>query len=182
MVSSEIIPHLEMCRGLWRGVGVKAALMIRECIRPLDAYSTGVLHWQDMAFAVDPSNHGVNQRMTQLRQTEVVLTDLPNVGRAVARLLLAAGIRTPDDLRRVGALAAAARIARVRPHDPPCRSMLAGLEGAIRGARWHTIPKAERDALWNEYRVRTTPSSRRATRSRAARKRRPRSGPGMTAT
>lgn len=79
------------------------------------------------------------------------LTDLPNVGPEAARWLIAAGIPTPAELRRRGAVGAAAAIRRLRPDDPPCRSMLAGLEGAIRGLRWHAIPKAERDALWRKY-------------------------------
>ena len=29
--------------------------------------------------------------------------------------------------------------------------MLAAIEGAIRGVRWHTIPKDEREALWIKY-------------------------------
>lgn len=79
------------------------------------------------------------------------LTSLPNIGAEVAKLLRAAGIATPDELRRSGAVAAALRIRDIRPEDPPCRSMLAGLEGAIRGVRWHLIPKPEREALWVEY-------------------------------
>ncbi len=91
--------------------------------------------------------------MTRNRPREG-LTALPNIGREVARLLTAAGIRTPAELRRAGAVAAAERIRAVRPDDPPCRSMLAGLEGAIRGIRWHRIPPAERESLWQEYQSR----------------------------
>lgn len=87
------------------------------------------------------------------------MTDLPNIGREVARLLTAAGIRTPEDLRRVGAVAAAEQVRRTRPEDPPCRSMLAGLAGAIRGVRWHAIPKAEREAIWREYEARSNLST-----------------------
>ena len=79
------------------------------------------------------------------------LTDLPNIGPEAARWLIAAGICTPAQLRRRGAVAAAAAICRLRPDDPPCRRMLAGLEGAIRGIRGHAIPKAERDDLWRRY-------------------------------
>lgn len=75
-------------------------------------------------------------------------------GREVARLLAAAGIRSPQELKRLGAVAAATRIRSLRPDDPPCRSMLDGLEGAIRGVRWHAIPKAERESLWQEYEAR----------------------------
>lgn len=89
--------------------------------------------------------------MTAVPKDSARLTDLPNVGREVARWLVAAGIATPQALRQVGAVAAARRIREIRPADPPCRSLLAGLEGAIRGVRWHGIPKAEREALWREY-------------------------------
>lgn len=82
------------------------------------------------------------------------LTDLPNIGKEVARLLVAAGIVTPAGLRRAGAVAAACRIRNIQPEDPPCRSLLAGLEGAIRGIRWHAIPKAEREQLWQDYQKR----------------------------
>lgn len=82
------------------------------------------------------------------------LLGLPNIGRETARLLVQAGIRTPQELRRMGAVEAALRIGVLRPEDPPCRSMLAGLEGAVRGIRWHAIPTAEREALWQEYRQR----------------------------
>ena len=86
-----------------------------------------------------------------MKNTTDKLTDLPNIGPEAARWLVAAGIRTPAELRRRGAVAAAAAIRRLRPDDPPCRSMLAGLEGAVRGIRWHAIPKAERDDLWRKY-------------------------------
>ena len=82
------------------------------------------------------------------------LSSLPNIGAETARLLFAAGIRSAGELRMVGAVAAATRIRVMRSNDPPCRSMLAGLEGAIRGVRWHAIPKVEREALWGEYQAR----------------------------
>lgn len=82
---------------------------------------------------------------------ESALTDLPNIGPEVARLLAATGITTPAQLKKLGAIKAALRIAEIRPTDPPCRSMLAGLEGAIRNTRWHNLPKPDREALWQEY-------------------------------
>ena len=82
------------------------------------------------------------------------LADLPNIGPEAARWLVAAGICTPAELRRRGAVAAAAAICRLRPDDPPCRRMLAGLEGAVRGIRWHDLPATERERLWTEYRRR----------------------------
>lgn len=85
---------------------------------------------------------------------EPQLTDLPNIGKETARLLGAVGIETVDQLFEIGSVGAAARIASFRPSDPPCRMMLAGLEGAIRGLRGHALPKDERETLWREYRSR----------------------------
>lgn len=97
--------------------------------------------------------------MNPQMKTAAALEDLPNIGREVARLLKAAGIRTPAALRRLGAVAAALRIRAIRPQDPPCRSMLSGLEGALRGVRWHAIPQAERERLWQAYARQLGPKS-----------------------
>ncbi len=95
-------------------------------------------------------------------KTGTELTGMPNIGQEVGRLLAAAGIRSPHELEQLGAVAAAVRIWSIRPDDPPCRSMLAGLEGAIRGVRWHAVPKVEREALWREYEARTSSRTVRA--------------------
>jgi DNA transformation protein len=109
----------------------------------------------------------MNCRTGEKRQSVGIqsLRDMPNIGREVARLLACADINTPEDLTRVGAVEAAARIKSIRPDDPPCRSMLAGLEGAIRGVRWHMIPKPEREALWKEYEAQTSPYCTRGGRA-----------------
>ncbi|MCX6100127.1 MAG: TfoX/Sxy family DNA transformation protein [Candidatus Bipolaricaulota bacterium] len=88
------------------------------------------------------------------RQEAETLESLTNIGTEVAARLREAGILTPDDLRHLGSVSAALCLASTRPEDPPCRSMLSGLEGAIRGVRWHAIPKDERERLWEEYRSR----------------------------
>jgi DNA transformation protein and related proteins len=84
------------------------------------------------------------------------LTSLPNIGAVVAEKLKAAGVITPQQLKTLGSVEAAVRLRALaaRPEDAPCASMLSGLEGAIRGVRWHAIPKHERDALWQRYQVR----------------------------
>ncbi len=79
------------------------------------------------------------------------LESLPNIGAEAAGRLREVGIATPEELARVGSVEAARLLARARPLDPPCRSLLSGLEGAIRGVRWHAIPREEREALWTAY-------------------------------
>jgi GMP synthase-like glutamine amidotransferase len=56
--------------------------------------------------------------MNKKSASSPALADLPNVGAVVARLLGAAGIRTPGELRRLGAVGAALRIRAIRPADP----------------------------------------------------------------
>ena len=71
-----------------------------------------------------------------------------NIGPVVAAELEAAGIGDGEALRAAGAVRAALML-RSAGFDV-CRSKLAGLEGAIRGVRWHVVPAEERDALWRE--------------------------------
>ena len=79
------------------------------------------------------------------------LKGLPSLGSELCRCLVAAGISSPSDLRRLGSIEAAIRISRFRPAGSSCRIALCALEGAIRGMRWHAIAKAARDELWEEY-------------------------------
>ena len=79
------------------------------------------------------------------------LIDLPNLGSRAVSLLVAAGIKTPQGLRRIGAVGAALRIGKLRPADPPRRKMLVILQGAIRGVGWRSISDDEREELWKRY-------------------------------
>lgn len=88
--------------------------------------------------------------MTRTKPAEE-LESLPNIGPQAARWLKRVGIHSATELRRVGSVEAAARIRELRPDDPPCRSMLCGLEGAIRGVRWHALPAGQRETLWQAY-------------------------------
>lgn len=78
------------------------------------------------------------------------LTDLPNIGRVLARSLNQAGIDTPEALRQLGAKQA---FLCLRAQDPTaCLSMLQALEGAVRGVRWHALPQEVKDDLHAFYR------------------------------
>jgi len=81
------------------------------------------------------------------------LTSLPNIGPVVAGKLKAAGVTMPAQLKTLGSVETLLRIRALaaRREEVPCASMLSGLEGAIRGARWHAIPRPERVALWRRY-------------------------------
>ena len=74
------------------------------------------------------------------------LSDLPNIGKVAEAKLMAAGIDTPEALRKAGSKEA---FLRVRLHSDPeaCLSMLYGLEGAVEGIRWHGLSQSKRKEL-----------------------------------
>ena len=86
----------------------------------------------------------------QGNQTIDTLTALPNIGSALAERLASAGITSYEHLSALGSVEVTLKI-----HaglDPgACYNMLYALEGAIRGVRWHTISKQERDHLKREF-------------------------------
>lgn len=73
------------------------------------------------------------------------LTKLPNIGPTLAEKLNQIGIKTFDDLADLGSIEAVLRIGQV--DMSACYNMLYALEGAIRGIRWHGIPKGERGQI-----------------------------------
>ena len=78
------------------------------------------------------------------------LTQLPNIGPTLADKLAGSGINNSDDLVSVGSIEAALKI-RAGVDLGACYNMLYALEGAIRGVRWHDIPKEERRKLKGEF-------------------------------
>jgi len=77
------------------------------------------------------------------------LSALPNIGVTLASELEKAGIASYDELVDVGSVEATLRVA--RREAEPCYNKLYALEGAIRGVRWHAIPKEERAGLKEQY-------------------------------
>ncbi len=78
------------------------------------------------------------------------LLSLPNIGKEMVRQLNGAGIDTPEELRRVGSREAWLRIL---SRDPSaCYMRLCGLEGAIRGIRWHSLNAGVKAELKEFYR------------------------------
>lgn len=76
------------------------------------------------------------------------LSDLPNIGKKLELLLEDAGVETPADLERLGAVEVCLRL---KLAGEACYSKLYALEGAIRGIRWHDIPAEERKELKKAY-------------------------------
>ena len=78
------------------------------------------------------------------------LTGLPNIGNALAEKLAAAGITSYDELVSLGSVEITLKI-RAGVDPGACYNMLYAIEGAIRGIRWHSIPKEERNQLKKEF-------------------------------
>ena len=77
------------------------------------------------------------------------LSELPNVGEVLAKKLKAIGVTSYKKLVDVGSIEA---VLRIKETDlSACYNMLYALEGAIRGVRWHAIPKEERAHLKDEF-------------------------------
>jgi len=73
------------------------------------------------------------------------LTTLPNIGKVVADKLIEVGIDSPQALRSAGAINAFMRIRAI--DSTACIHMLMGLQGAIDGIRWHSLPPEKKQEL-----------------------------------
>lgn len=70
---------------------------------------------------------------------------LPNLGPKSQAMLLAAGISTMDELRRLGAVAAYARVKAGGGNTS--LNLLWALEGALSGLPWQVVAKEHRTSL-----------------------------------
>ena len=85
-------------------------------------------------------------------EQELVLTQLPNIGKVVAEKLFQVGITRPEELRALGSEQSFIRIQTI--DETACLSMLQALEGAVQGIRWHDLPKERKEELKEFYRLR----------------------------
>ncbi len=80
------------------------------------------------------------------------LRKLPNIGKDTADLLARAGIDSAEKLISTGSHGAWLKIRAIDPSA--CLSRLCGLEGAVRGVRWHQLDadiKRELKAFYEKY-------------------------------
>jgi len=76
------------------------------------------------------------------------LRDLPNIRKKMEKLLVQVGLDTPEKLRTAGVREA---FLRVKTLDPTaCHAKLYGIDGAIKGIRWHNLSTEEKSEL-NEF-------------------------------
>lgn len=74
-----------------------------------------------------------------------MIADLPNLGPKSRQMLEQAGIRTADDLRRLGSVAAFSRVK--RQGGSASLNLLWALEGALAGLPWQQVAREHRTSL-----------------------------------
>jgi len=85
------------------------------------------------------------------------LTALRNLGMKSAEQLVAVGIATPADLRRIGVEHAWELLRKQSPDKDICACALYALHGALSGEVWHKIPAAKKKhykSLFNIFLIR----------------------------
>jgi DNA transformation protein len=80
------------------------------------------------------------------------LTELPNIGKALALKLNKAGIETESDLKNAGSENAIIKISTIEDSGV-CINMLYALEGAIQGIRWHGLDAQRKSELREFYNI-----------------------------
>lgn len=79
------------------------------------------------------------------------LSNLPNVGKVLEKLLIDVGITAPQQLREIGTKDA---FIRIRTKDPTaCIQMLYGLQGAVEGIKDHLLAQSVKDDLKKFYKT-----------------------------
>lgn len=74
-----------------------------------------------------------------------VIADFPNLGPKSQQMLARAGIRTAEDLRRLGSVAAFSLVKRQRGNAS--LNLLWALEGALTGMPWQEVAREHRTSL-----------------------------------
>jgi DNA transformation protein len=77
--------------------------------------------------------------------SEEPIASLANLGPKSAGFLHAAGIRTHDELERLGSVAAYAKVKQVEPRAS--LNLLWALEGALTGLHWREVAREHRTSL-----------------------------------
>lgn len=77
------------------------------------------------------------------------LTKLPNIAAEMERQLNAVGITTAEQLKQAGSRGAWLKI--LAMDSSACYNRLCGLEGAIQGVRWHSLPEDVKKDLKEFY-------------------------------
>jgi len=80
-----------------------------------------------------------------MNNPKVTLSNMPNIGLALAQKLSQAGISTPAHLIEAGTENAFIRLRTI--DETACINMLYALEGAIQGIRWHNLSKSRKEEL-----------------------------------
>lgn len=76
------------------------------------------------------------------------LIELPNIGKTLEKELNNVGIKSVEELRKIGSVEATVRL---NNYEKSCYNKLYALEGAIQNVRWHQLSKDHRTKLKIKY-------------------------------
>ncbi len=122
-------PHLLVSADLWDDRH-SLGLWVRATAEALDELAAA----RPLKKPRSPAGRGVK-----------AVADLPNLGPKSQQMLQAAGINTVVQLRKLGAVAAYARVKRVTP--AASLNLLWALEGALTGLPWQVVAREHRTSL-----------------------------------
>ena len=77
------------------------------------------------------------------------LSELPNIGKELEKLLESIGMHDLDDLKKLGSIKVLRKISNSK--DSACLNKLYAIEGAIRGIRWHKLSSEDKRRLKEEF-------------------------------
>lgn len=78
------------------------------------------------------------------------LSELANIGKTLEKELNGIGINTYEDLVAQGSVEIAVKLTN---QGVACYNKLYALEGAIKGKRWHSIPRVEKDRILPKWMI-----------------------------
>jgi len=73
------------------------------------------------------------------------LSDLPNIGNVLEKMMIKVQVKTPDELKKIGSKETFLKIKMI--DSTACFSKLCALEGAIEGIRWHHLSETVKNDL-----------------------------------
>ncbi|WP_105616108.1 TfoX/Sxy family protein [Vallitalea okinawensis] len=77
------------------------------------------------------------------------LNQLPNIGSILENKLISVGVKTSEDLIKLGSKEV---FNRIKLNDPEaCLNSLYAIEGAVQSRRWHDLTKEEKRELRDYY-------------------------------
>lgn len=98
---------------------------------------------------INPTCYLLKRSYRKMPQKKSGSSPFPNIGPFSQKRLTEIGVRTMEDLQKIGPVEAYVRIKRYYPEDTTLL-LLYALQGALMGVHWNAVPKGIREKLRTE--------------------------------